>query len=155
MSIILRTPSFVFAALIFAAATVWGAPPALEGSVADKSGKMVPGAEVRIEAGKLTKVVKTDGKGNYICTGLTAGVTYRATVLVNGAAKSSMNIKMESGKTQLNFNLDNVGVVSASRKGTHRVWVPPKAGSNLGGHWSEVEDDADSSGMTRASDRPH
>jgi carboxypeptidase family protein len=144
--------------LIISAVAAWGAGPTLEGSVADRNGKSVSGADVRIEqagAKNATKLVKTDGKGHYSCAGLAANAKYRVTVLLNGTPKATLNISTGAGTTELNFNLDNVGVASGPSKGKHRVWVEPKAGSNLGGHWVEVDDDDTGNATTRASDRPH
>ena len=152
----LQITSFLW---IISTITAWGAGPTLEGSVADRNGKSVPGADVRIEqsgAKNSAKIVKTDGKGHYNCANLAANANYRVSVFLNGAPKATLNVKVGSGKTELNFNLDNVGVAaSGPAKGKHRVWVEPKAGSNLGGHWEEVDNDDTGSANSRASDRPH
>jgi Carboxypeptidase regulatory-like domain len=153
-----RSLRISFGALMICATAAWGATATLEGSVADRNGKILPGADIRIEGSggsKGNKVVKADLKGHYACDGLTVGSNYRVIVLVNGAVKASMNVKMTPGTTQLNFNLDNVGLVSGSGKGKHKVWVEPKTGSNVGGHWIEVDDDDAGNATTRASDRPH
>jgi carboxypeptidase family protein len=154
--------SLQFSCIVFivsALTTARAAGPALEGSVADRNGKSVAGADVRIEqsgAKNSAKMVKTDGKGRYSCAGLAANAKYRVTVLLNGAPKATLNVSTGAGKTELNFNLDNVGVASSGpSKGKHRVWVEPKAGSNLGGHWEEVDNDDTGNANSRASDRPH
>ena len=79
---------------------------ALEGVVKDPTGRPVKGADVRIEAKNVSKVVKTDANGHYVCNGLGVA-TYKATLVINGQVKASIaNAKTQSGKaTQLNFNL--------------------------------------------------
>src|ERR1700737_2703684 len=102
MSVIPRTISFVFLGLVFASATARSAPASLEGSIMDRNGKTLPGADVRIETSggsKWNKVVRADAKGHYACSGLLVGSNYRVTVLVSGAVKASMNVKMTSGTT--------------------------------------------------------
>ena len=65
----------------------------LEGVVNDAKGHPIQGVDVRIEpknAGRLFTTVKTDQNGRYIFKSLAAG-TYRVTLVVNGALKTSIN----------------------------------------------------------------
>ena len=123
------------------------ASSALQGLVKDPKGHPIKGADIRIEtanSGKLLKTVKTDANGYYISDGLPAG-TYRVTLVLNGAAKASINnAKMKLGEpTQLNFDLRStlVSQTSApSEKGKHWVWQPTETGTRLAGRWVEVDD---------------
>jgi 5-hydroxyisourate hydrolase-like protein (transthyretin family) len=136
-----------FIGLVFSVASVWAATSAIQGIVKDPKGHPIKGADIRIETTngtKLLKTVKTDANGRYISDGLPAG-TYRATLVVNGAVKASINsTKIESGEpTQLNFDLKSKSASQASappKKGTHWVWVPAFTGSRLPGRWVEVND---------------
>jgi hypothetical protein len=90
--------------------------------------------------------VKTDASGHYISDALPAG-TYRATLIVNGAVKASINnTKTKLGApTQLNFELKPASASQASaKKGKNYIWVPPTTGSHLGGRWVEVDDNSNS-----------
>ena len=72
---------------------------------------------------------------------LAAG-TYRVTLVVNGALKTSINnTTLEPGEsTQLNFDLTQTRASVTVRKGIHRVWIPAFTGSRLPGRWVEVDD---------------
>src|SRR5437588_7548097 len=99
----------VFIGFVLSVATVWAGPSAIQGVVRDAKGKPIKGADVQIKSkdGKqMFSTVKTDAQGRYISQGLAAGV-YRVTLLVNGAAKASINnTKTKPDQTsQLNFDL--------------------------------------------------
>jgi Carboxypeptidase regulatory-like domain len=141
--------------LIILAGNVWAAPSAIEGIVKDPNGRPISGADIRIEGKNQTfsQVVKSDAKGHYLYNGLTAGATYRVSLLVNGAVKASINnVQTKAGDpTQLNFDLKKGTGSQASapaKKGKHYVYMPAKTGTNLGGRWVEVDDDgqADTAG---------
>ena len=113
---------------------------ALEGVVKDPTGRPVKGADVRIEAKNVSKVVKTDANGHYVCNGLGVA-TYKATLVINGQVKASIaNAKTQSGKaTQLNFNL--TGQMAPAKKKTHMVYVRPDLDTHIGGgRWVEVDE---------------
>ena len=81
----------------------------LEGVVKDARGHPIQGVDVRIGAkngGRLLTAVKTDQNGRYILNNLAAG-TYRVTLVVNGALKTSINnTTLKPGvSTQPNFDL--------------------------------------------------
>ena len=116
----------------------------LEGVVKDVKGHPIQGVDVRIEAkngGRLLTTVKTDENGRYILKDLAAG-TYRVTLVVNGAVKTSINNTMlDPGEsTQLNFDLTQARASVTVKKGIHRVWIPAFTGSRLPGRWVEVDD---------------
>ena len=116
----------------------------LEGIVKDAKGRPIQGADVRIEAangGTLLTSAKTDANGRYILNGLAAG-TYRVTLFVNGALKTSINntTVAPDESTQLNFDLSQTRASVTVRKGIHRVWIPAFTGSRLPGRWVEVDD---------------
>jgi 5-hydroxyisourate hydrolase-like protein (transthyretin family) len=116
----------------------------LEGVVKDAKGHPIQGVNIRIESRndhRLLTTVKTDENGRYILKDLAAG-TYRVTLVVNGAIKTSINNTMlEPGEsTQLNFDLTQTRASVTVKKGIHRVWIPAFTGSRLPGRWVEVDD---------------
>jgi len=134
--------AFVGAMLFLASAAA--ANSVLEGIVKDGKGRPIQGADVRIEAtkgGALITTVKTDATGHYSLKSLAAG-TYRVTLVVNGAQKTSINntaIEPDES-TQLNFDLTQTRASVTVRKGIHRVWIPAFTGSRLPGRWVEIDD---------------
>ena len=116
----------------------------LEGVVKDAKGHPIQGAEVQIESkngGKVLMTVKTDLNGHYTSKGLAAG-TYRVTLVVHGAPKTSINnTTLEPDESaQLNFDLTQTRAFVTVKKGMHRVWIPAFTGSRLPGRWVEVDD---------------
>src|ERR1700759_3337942 len=82
---------------------------AVEGMIKDPTGRPIGGAQIRVEARNGTnwsRLVKADAHGHYLIDGLAPGATYRVTLVINGAAKASINnVLAKSGATQLNFDL--------------------------------------------------
>jgi hypothetical protein len=119
----------------------WSGTPALEGIVKDTNGRPIKGAEVRIEArtGKFSNAMKTDANGHYRFDGLTGGIDYKVTLLVNGTIKGQiLNGAARAGKsTELNFDLRTTkGYV-----GKRRIWVPESTGTHIGGgRWVILDD---------------
>jgi hypothetical protein len=116
----------------------------LHGIVKDAKGKLIQGADIRIEAintGRLLTVIKTNANGRYSLEGLAAG-KYRVTLVLNGAVKASINnTTLEPGElTHLNFELKQTRASVTVTKGKHWVWIPAFTGSRLPGHWVEVDD---------------
>jgi hypothetical protein len=113
----------------------------LEGLVKDPTGRPIKGADVRIEAKNVSKIVKTDANGRYACNGLGAG-SYKVTLVQNGQVKASIaNARTQAGKaTQLNFNL--TGQMGPANKKTHWVFVKPDLDTHIGGSgtWVEVDE---------------
>lgn len=136
-----------FVGLVLSVASAWAEPSSILGVVKDAKGQPIRGADIRIEernGERLIKTVKTDVNGRYISDGLPAG-TYRITLVVNGAVKTSINnTKVELGEpARLNFDLTSTSVWQASvpaKKGKHWVWIPAFTGSRLPGRWVEVDD---------------
>jgi hypothetical protein len=136
-----------FVGLLLSVASVWAEPSSILGIVKDAKGQPIRGADIRIEARngeRLIRTVKTDVNGRYISNGLPAG-TYRITLVVNGAAKTSINnTTVELGEpTRLNFDLTSTSAWQASlpaKKGKHWVWIPAFTGSRLPGRWVELDD---------------
>lgn len=129
--------------MLFVASALAGSS-VLQGIVKDVNGHPIQGADIRIEAtktGRLLTTVKTNVNGRYSLEGLAAG-NYRATLLVNGSVKASINnTTLKPGEsTQLNFELKQTHASVTVTKGTHRIWVPPFTGSRLPGRWIEVND---------------
>ena len=127
--------------LTICVANAWASPTSLEGTVKAPDGRPISNADVRIAAkdgSKFSKAVKTDAKGQYVCSGLAAG-TFRVTLVVNGAAKATYNAATKLGEsTKLNFALK--AEKGAKAKATHMVYMPAETGSHLGGRWVEVDE---------------
>jgi hypothetical protein len=146
---------FLILVTLVSAGNIFAAGSAVEGNVKDGNGRPIAGAEVQIEARNRpwTALVKSDARGHYAYDGLTAGVTYRVTLHINGLIKASINnVLAKSGATQLNFDLKTTSVSGNSvviKNGKHYVYVPSETGSHLGGRWVEVDENghADSVGV--------
>ena len=121
-------------------------PTSIRGIVKDANGEPIKGASVRIESRDGKQVfsrTKTDVKGRYVSQGLQPGV-YRATLLVNGMAKASiMNTQTNPNQpTELNFDFKATSQANeVAKRGKHRVWMPGRTGTHLGGGWVEVDDE--------------
>ena len=134
-------------ALLVSAVAAWASPtgPArIQGVVKDSSAKPIAGAEVHIQAkdgSGLQKIVRTDSTGNYGVSKLPV-TDYEVVLFVNGQIKASINnTKVSADKpTQLDFKLTGKMAANAVKKHTHMVYQPAETGSNLGGHWVEVDD---------------
>jgi hypothetical protein len=144
--------------LTIMAGNLWAGSSAVEGIVKDANGRPLRGADVRIETKggrSWNKVVQTDRKGHYIYSGLTAGVTYQVSLLVNGAVKASIkNVQTKAGSpTELNFDLKKdaaSGAPATTKKGKHYVYIPAQTGTHTGGRWVEVDDDNSQAGTAGA-----
>lgn len=119
-------------------------PARIQGVVKDSSSKPVAGAEVHITAkdgSGLQKIVRTDSDGNYGVSKLPV-TDYEVVLFIGGQIKASINnTKVMSNKpTQLDFKLTGKFAANTQKKHTHMVYVPAETGSNLSGHWVEVDD---------------
>ena len=136
-----------FVVLVLSVASAWAEPSTIVGVVKDAKGQPIRGADIRITARndeRFIRTVKTDLNGRYTSGGLPAG-TYRTTLVVDGAVKTSINnTKVALGEpTRLNFDLITTSGWRASLppgKGKHWVWIPPFTASRLPGRWVEVDD---------------
>jgi hypothetical protein len=142
-------------AMMLFAATAWGTPSTLEGTVKDVNSQPLKGADVRIEAtkgAKLAQVVKTDARGHYISGSLPEG-NYRVTLLFNGVVKATINnAGVKGGKSaKLDFALKSFSVGGKpAKRSTHMVYMPAETGSHLGGRWVEVDDTGNPVGTSGA-----
>lgn len=119
-------------------------PGRIQGVVKDSKGQPIAGAEVHITAkdgSGLQKIIRTDAGGNYGCSKLVA-TDYEVVLFVSGKVKASIsNAKIASDKpTQLDFKLTGSYAANQQKKHTHMIYVPAETGSNLNGHWVEVDD---------------
>lgn len=140
-----------FAGLVISAVAAWASAPVgparLEGDVKDSKGQAVAGAEVHIKAVdglSQERIVRTDGQGHY-GIGKLPVTDYEVVLFVNGTIKASLNnIKVFAEKpTMQNFKLTGQYAANKpAKKHTHMVYVPAETGSNLSGHWVEVDDTA-------------
>ena len=150
-----------FAGLMISAVTAWASPvgPArIQGIVKDSKEQPIAGAEVHIQAkdgSGLQKIIRTDSNGQYGVSKL-AVTDYEVVLFVNGAIKASINNTKVFGDkpTQVDFKLTGQYAANKSaKKHTHMVYVPAETGSNLSGHWVEVDDTAGSAAATAGTGR--
>ena len=139
-----RSIAVVVFALALSAVSASATVLALTGTVTDSKGQPISGAQISIEGrggSADSKVVKTDGKGHYVHSGLGEG-TFKVILSINGAVKASIaNVRIdENNPTEhLDFAL-RPGKALPNARGKHYVWVPASTGSNLAGSWMEVDD---------------
>jgi len=147
-----------FVTLLVSAVAAWASDPVgparIQGIVKDSNAKPVAGAEVHIKAkdgSGLEKVVRTDSDGQYGASKLPL-TDYQVVLFVGGQIKASINnTKVSPNKpTQLDFKLTGKMAANTQKKHTHMVYVPQETGSNLSGHWVEVDDSAGSSAAAAA-----
>lgn len=133
--------------LVLSAVAAWASPtgPArIQGVVVDSKKNPVAGAEVHITAkdgSGLQKIIRTDANGQYGVSGLPV-TDYEVVLFVNNQIKASLTNQRVFGNkpTQLDFKLTGQFAAAAKKKKTHMVYVPAETGSNLSGHWVEVDD---------------
>jgi hypothetical protein len=109
----------------------------IEGVVRGPDGKALKDAEVRVEqkGNKNVVTTKTDARGHYSYTRLSPGV-YTVSVILDGAVKSSLNVKTTTTNSRIDFDLKP----AAAKKVKHYVWVDAKTGTHMGSGWVEVDD---------------
>jgi len=75
---------------------------------------------------------------------------YEVVLFVNGQIKASLTNQHVFGNkpTQVDFKLTGKFAANVKKKHTHMVYVPAETGSNLSGHWVEVDDNAAASAAT-------
>jgi len=134
-------------ATFIVAGNLFGSSSVVEGTVRDGNGRSITGADVRIETrngSNWNRHIKSDSNGFYIFDGLSPGVTYRVTLVINGAVKATINnVLAKSGPTEVNFDLkprSGSGKPVVAKNGKHYVYVPSETGSHLGGRWVEVDE---------------
>jgi len=143
----LRSIHLTIVTLLVSAVAAWASPtgPArIQGIVKDANQKPIGGAEVHITAkdgSGFQKIVRTDSGGQYGVSNLPV-TDYEVVLFVNGQIKATLaNQKVFSNKpTQMDFKLTGKFASAAQKKHTHMVYVPAETGSNLSGHWVEVDD---------------
>ena len=121
-------------------------PARIQGVVRDAASKPIAGAEVHITAkdgSNLQKIVRTDSGGNFGVSHLPV-TDYEVVLFVGGQIKASLNNQkvFPNKPTQMDFKLTGKYASSVQKKHTHMVYVPAETGSNLSGHWVEVDDNA-------------
>ena|ERR1700730_7126033 len=151
-----------FAIVLVSAVASWAStttgPARIQGIVKDSKGNPVAGAEVHINAkdgSGLQKIIRTDSSGNYGVSSLPV-TDYEVVLFVNGQIKASLTNQhvFPNKPTQLDFKLTGQLAANMVKKKTHMVYVPAETGSNLSGHWVEV-DDASGAGAASTSNVKH
>ena len=84
---------------------------------------------------KSLVTTRTDARGHYSHTRLSSGGVYTVSVILDGAVKSSVNVKTTTNNSRIDFDLK-----PAAKKIKHYVWVDAKTGSHTGSGWAEVDD---------------
>jgi hypothetical protein len=109
----------------------------IEGVVRGPDGKALKDAEVRVaqKGNKTVVTTKTDSGGHYSYSRLSPGV-YTVSVALDGAVKSSANVKTTTTNSRIDFDLKP----AAAKKVKHYVWVPARTGTHMGSGWVEVDD---------------
>ena len=135
--------------LLISAVAAWASsatgPARLQGIVTDSKKNPVAGAEVHVTAkdgSGLQKIARTDANGQYGVSGLPI-TDYEVVLIVNRQVKATLTNQHVFGDkpTQADFKLTGVYAANAGgKKHTHMVYVPAETGSNLSGHWVEVDD---------------
>lgn len=147
--------------LLISAVAAWAGasgPARIQGVVQDSKGKPVAGAEVHIQAkdgSGLQKIIRTDASGNYGVSNLPV-TDYEVVLFVNGQIKASLTNQHVFGDkpTKLDFKLTGQSAANSQKKHAHMVYQPAETGSNLGGHWVEV-DDASGAGAAETNNVRH
>jgi len=126
--------SFVAVAGVFSGAAFG---QSIEGTVRGSDGKALKDSEVRVEqkGNKSVVTTKTDARGHYSYSRLSPGV-YTVSVVLDGAVKSSLNVKTTTTNSKIDFDLKP----AAAKKVKHYVWVDAKTGTHMGSGWVEVND---------------
>ena len=137
-----------FLTLLVSAVAAWASTPAgparIQGAVKDSKGQPVAGAEVHIKAkdgSGLEKIARTDSNGQFGVSKLPV-TDYEVVLFVNGQIKASLTHQsvFPDKPTKVDFKLTGQSAANTQKKHTHMVYVPTETGSNLGGHWVEVDD---------------
>src|SRR6476660_10521554 len=128
------TASFVAVAGVFSGAAFG---QSIEGTVRGSDGKALKDSEVRVEqkGNKNVVTTKTFARGHYSYSRLSPGV-YTVSVVLDGAVKSSLNVKTATTNSKIDFDLKP----AAATKIKHYVWVPARTGTHMGSGWVEVDD---------------
>ena len=130
---------FLAAASVVVAGVFSGAAfgQSIEGVVRSPDGKALKDAEIRVEqkGNKSVVTTKTDSRGHYSYSRLSPGV-YTVSVVLDGAVKSSVNVKTAANNSRIDFDLKP----AAAKKVKHYVWVDAKTGTHMGSGWVEVDD---------------
>ncbi|PYS70412.1 MAG: hypothetical protein DMF73_12925 [Acidobacteria bacterium] len=130
---------FLAAASVAVAGVFSGAAfgQSIEGVVRSPDGKALRDAEIRVEqkGNQSAVTTKTDSRGHYYYSRLSPGV-YTVSVVLDGALKSSVNVKTAANNSRIDFDLKP----AAAKKVKHYVWVDAKTGTHMGSGWVEVDD---------------
>ncbi len=133
--------------LALSALAAWASatgPARIQGMVVDSKKNPVAGAEVHITAkdgSGLQKIARTDAGGQFGVSGLPV-TDYEVVLIVGSQVKATLtNQHVFTDKpTKVDFKLTGTYSARGAKKHTHMVYVPAETGSNLSGHWVEVDD---------------
>lgn len=145
---IIKSFQLCIVTILVSAVAAWAGSPTgparIQGVVRDSKGAAVAGAEVHIKSkdgSGLEKIVRTDSAGSYGVSGLPV-TDYEIVLFVNRQVKATLTNQHVFGNkpTQADFKLTGQYTTNTQKKKTHMVYVPQETGSNLSGHWVEVDD---------------
>src|SRR5205823_5113388 len=134
-------------------------PASMQGAVKDSKGQPVAGAEVHIKAkdgSDLEKIIRTDSNGEFLVNKLPV-TDYEVVLFVKGQIKASLTHQsvFPDKPTKVDFKLTGQYAANAQKKHTHMVYVPAATGTNLGGHWVEVDDQSGAGAVAGADNLTH
>jgi tetratricopeptide (TPR) repeat protein len=129
MSATLRSLLFILPISLIFSIGAWAQTAAFEGTITGPDGKVIPGAQIKIERQdvKGNYQVKTDKKGHYFYGGLPLG-NYKITVFVDGVDKGFRTGRTTIGETQeVSFKLTADGAPTAESEATRALTPAEKA----------------------------
>ncbi len=136
-----KTRLITFTSIFLFLASAFAQNAAIEADVKGVDGRPSRAAEVRIERQdkkSVPVVAKTNWRGHVTVTDLEVG-TYKLTATVEGGIRSSQIVKTQANKTHVAFDMSKTAAVTGKEKKKF-VWVGSQTGTNLGGHWVEVNE---------------
>lgn len=152
-----RIAQFTFASLALFATSAFAQSSVVQGDVTGVDGRAAKGAEVRLQPARAQLppiVVKADARGRFVANNVPAGAYNILAVGPGGVRSPVQAIKVQANKPLIvAFDLRNTAgakVTAKGKKKTKFVWVPDETGSHLGGHYVEVDDDADTATVERS-----
>jgi hypothetical protein len=136
-----RLITFTFSSIFLFSGSAFGQKAAIEADVKGVDGRPSRAAEVRIERQDKKSapvVAKTNWRGHVTVADLEVG-TYKLTTTVEGGIRSSQIVKTQANKTRVAFDMSKTSAMTGKEK-KKLIWVASQTGSNLGGHWVEVNE---------------
>ncbi len=140
-----RSSAFALLLSLFPFAAGLRAQGSIAGEVTGADGRPVAGASVqatRQGAKSAPMKMQADRRGRFAFQNMPEGVYEIDAAGTAGLASPRQVVKVTQAAIQTSLRVAPVGTAAApAKKKKKRVWVPPQAGSMLGGGYVEVDDD--------------